>query len=172
MCHKIFHPYLTTLFFCILHSSTPQCPHLKTLCASLAMCHALLLQNCLRIRSVLTSSSSHVVVNLLAPHYHPSTFDTIHNMLNGYNIFPSFPWPTFQQWHWSPHNMDINNPWFMVLKSEKDIISYQFVASKSLIIILKSSTYSHQCILLLLCLIDFTKNSSFCDVLFLYNCTL
>ena len=30
----------------------------------IAMCHALLLQNCLRIKSVLTSSSSHIIVNL------------------------------------------------------------------------------------------------------------
>ena len=30
----------------------------------LAMCHALLLQNCLRIKSILTSSSSHIIVNL------------------------------------------------------------------------------------------------------------
>ena len=87
---KFSHPYLTMLLFCILHSSTPQCPHVQIFCASLAMCHALLLQNCLRIKSPLTSSSSHVIVNLPTPNYHPSTFDTICNTLTSYTIFPSF----------------------------------------------------------------------------------
>ena len=35
------------------------------------------------------------------------------------HIFPCFSWPTSRQWHWSPHNRDINNPWFLVLTSGK-----------------------------------------------------
>ena len=62
----------------------------KIFCASSALCHALLFQNCLRIKSVLTSSSFCVVVNLLPPNYYISIFDTICNMLNGYTIFPNF----------------------------------------------------------------------------------
>ena len=116
MSHEIIPSIFNLTLFCILYSSTSQCPHLQFFCASF---YTLLLPNCFRIKSVLTSSSSHVVVNLLAPNYNPSTFDTIHNMLNGYNIFPSFPWHNFQQWHWSPHNTDINNPQFMVLDSRK-----------------------------------------------------
>ena len=88
-------PYLTMLLFCILHSSTPQCPYLQIFCACLAMCHTLLLQNCLRIKSVLTSSSSHVVLILPTPNYHPSTLDTIHNTLTGYTIFSKFPMTHF-----------------------------------------------------------------------------
>ena len=89
--HEIFPSIFNLTLFCILHSSTPQCPHLQIFCASLDICHALLLQNCLRIKSVLTSSSSHAVVNLPTPNYHPSTFDTICNMLTGYTIFSRFP---------------------------------------------------------------------------------
>ena len=87
--HEIFPSIFNHALFCILHSITPQCPHLQIFCTSLAKCHTLLHQNCLRIKSVLTLSSSHVNVNLPTPNYHPSTFDTIHNMLNGYTIFPS-----------------------------------------------------------------------------------
>ena len=135
------------------------------------MCHALLLQNCLRINS---QYSPHPVPISLwiwkTPNYHPSTFDTIRNMLTGYTIFPSFPQPTFWQWHWSPHNMDINNSsingsWF-----RKEVISYQFIASKSLVIMPNFSAYLHQCILFLLCLIDFNTNSNLCNVLFFYDC--
>ena len=84
------HPYLTTLCFAFYTPAHHTALICKFFCASLAICHALLLQNCLRIKSALTSSSSHVVVNLLPPNHHPSTFDTIHNMLNGYTIFPNF----------------------------------------------------------------------------------
>ena len=91
-------------------------------------------------------------------------------MLTGYTIFPSFLWPTFWQWHWSPHNRDINNPSIHGSQFRKDVISYWFVASKSLVIVPNFGTYLHQCVLFLLCLINFNTNSNFCDVLFLYDC--
>ena len=58
MSDENFPSILNHALFCILHSSMPQCPHLQIFCACLAMCHALLLQNYLRIKSVLMSSSS------------------------------------------------------------------------------------------------------------------
>ena len=134
------------------------------------MCHTLLPQNCLRINS--QYSPCPVPVSLWTwqtQTYHPSTFDTICNMLTDYTNFPKFPQPSFQQWHWSPHNMDMNNSSIHGSQFRKEAISYQFIASKSLVIILISV---HTCIdvsYFLLCLIDFNTLSNLCDVLFFYN---
>ena len=92
-------------------------------------------------QSVLTLSSSHVILTLKGPNYQPGTLDTLHTMLIGHTTFPSFLHPTSWQWHWSPHNVDINNSsihgsWF-----RKEVISYQFIMSKSLIIMPDFSMY-------------------------------
>ena len=98
-------------------------------------------------QTVLTLSSSHVVVTLASPNYQPSTLDIFCITLIGHTTFPSFPHPTSQQWHWSPHNVDIYNSqihgsWFM-----EHIISYHFVMSKSCIFGMFSAYNLHQWIL-------------------------
>ena len=92
---KFSHSYLTTHF--VLYFK-PQHTMMHSICdfsvqISNVSC-SITSKNCFRIKSVLTLSSSHVVANLPTPNYHPSTFDTICNMLTGYTIFPSFLQPT------------------------------------------------------------------------------
>ena len=53
--------------------------------------HSITQNNCLKIKSVLTSSSSHGNMDLHPPIYHSSTFDTIHDMQIVCSTFPSFP---------------------------------------------------------------------------------
>ena len=66
-----------------------------------------------------------------APNYHPSTLDTLCAMLIGQTTFPSFLHPTFWQWHWCPHNMDIYNSQIHGSQFREYVISYCFVMSKS-----------------------------------------
>ena len=112
------------------------------------MCHTLLLQNCIRINSQYSLHPAPISLwTWQTPNYHPSTFDTIYNTLTGYTTFPGFLQPTFRQWHWSPHNVDNNNSLIHGSHFKKEVISYQLVASKSLVIIPHFCISLHQCIL-------------------------
>ena len=115
-------------------------------------------------QSVLTSSSSHVILSLTSPNYQPSTLDTLCTMLVGHTTFPSFLHPTFRQWHWSPHNVDINNSSIHGSQFRKEVISYWYIVSKSLIIMPDFSMYLYQCILFLLYLIDFSMIFNLCNM--------
>ena len=82
-------------------------------------------------QTVPTSSSSHVVLTLASPNYQLSKLDTFHIMLIGHTTFPSFLHPTSQQWHWSPHNVDINNSQIHGSQFREHVLSYHFIISKS-----------------------------------------
>ena len=104
--------------------------------------------NCIRIDSQYSPHSVPMLLWLFqTPNYHPSTPDTLHTMLIGHTTSPSFPCPTFGQWHWSPHNVDINNSLIHGSWFRKEVVSYWFIVSKSLVIIPNFSISLHQCIL-------------------------
>ena len=124
-------------------------------------------------QSVLTLSSSHVALTLMSPKLSSKhTWHTSHHA-DWPHYFPGFLHPIFGQWHWYPHNVDIENIINILLKHSnwqkrefpwwgnvdinnslihgswfrKEVLSYQFIASKSLIIIPNFSISLHQCIL-------------------------
>ena len=74
------------------------------------------------------------------------TWHTLHQLI-GHTTFPRFLHPTFRQWHWCPHNVDINNSSIHGSRFRKEVVSYQFFVSKSLVIIANFSISLHQCIL-------------------------
>ena len=129
--------------------------------------------NCIRIDSHYSPLPVPISLWLLqAPNYHPSTLDTLCTMLIGHITLHSFPHPTFWQWYWSPHKVDINNSLIHGSWFRKEVISYQFIVSKSLIIMPDFSIYLYQCILfyyILLILARFPNSAMF---LFLYDCVL
>ena len=52
-------------------------------------------------------------------------------MLIGHTAFLSLLWPTFWQWHWSPHHMDIYNSQIHGSWFGKQVISHCIIMSKS-----------------------------------------
>ena len=107
-----------------------------------------IISNCIRIDRQYSPHPVPMSFWLLqAPNYHPSTLDTLHTLLIGHTTFPSFSHPTFQQWHWSPHKVDINNSLIHGSRFRKEVISYWFIVSKSLIIMPDFSINLYQCIL-------------------------
>ena len=82
-------------------------------------------------QAVLTSSSFHVVLTLEKSNIPQACLDTLCQMFIGCTTFPSFPWPTFQQCHWSPHHVDIYNSQIHGSQFRKQVISYCFILSKS-----------------------------------------
>ena len=104
--------------------------------------------NCIRIDSQYSPCPVPMSLWLLwAPNYHPGTPDTLCTMLIGHTTFPRFQHPIFRQWHWSPYNVDINNSSIYGSWFRKEVISYWFIASTSLIIMPNFSISLHQCIL-------------------------
>ena len=85
--------------------------------------------------AVLTSSSFYVVLTLEKFNIPQACLDTLWQMLIGHTTFPSFPWPTFWQCHWSPHHVDIYNSQIHGSQFRKQVILYHFVLSKSPILI-------------------------------------
>ena len=120
---KLSHPYLTLLCLHFLKFVIAPAHHrAHILNFSMQSFTLYYVQIASELSQVLTSSSSHGIMNLLcSKNYHPSTFDTICHLLTGYSIF-------FQVSHnplsgndigLHPHSMDINNPQFMVLDTRK-----------------------------------------------------
>ena len=92
MFYEIFHLIFNHTLFWTSHfifaPTTSQDPHFYLF----ASFHALLPQhNCLRIKSVLTLSSSHGDMDCYPPIYYSSAFDIICNMWIGYSTFSKFP---------------------------------------------------------------------------------
>ena len=82
----------------------------ETLCTSFRKCYAILPQ----IAWELTVSTHLIQSPYCFDSYKPQII--IHAHLTHFALcwlttllFPSFPRPTFWQWHWSPHKVDINN---------------------------------------------------------------
>ena len=98
-------------------------------------------------QAVLTSSSSHVVLTLEISNTPQACLDTLCKLLIGHTTFPSFLQPTFQQLHWSPYHMDINNSSIHGSRIRKWIISHHFIMSKSPTFVHDFSIYLYQCIL-------------------------
>ena len=129
MCiHEHFsHPYSHHAIF-----TSPTPAHYNTLYSSwknfmnkLRQMSLSITSNCIRIDSQYSPHPVPMSLWLLqALNYHPSTPDMLQTMLIGNTTFPSFPHPTFWQWHWSLHNIYINNSsihgsWF-----REEVISY------------------------------------------------
>ena len=109
--------------------------------------------------TVLTSSSPHVVLTLTSPNYQPSTLDRFCTMLIGHTTFPSFPHPTFWQWHWYPDNVDIYKFQIHGSPFRKYVVWYHFVMSKSCIFGNVFCTYLYQWILFYLIQLIMTQFS-------------
>ena len=130
------------------HTTTHSIAFRNTLWMSLDKCHAILPQiaseltvNTHLVQSPYRSNSSKPQIVIQA---HLTYFCT---MLISHTTLPGFPHPTFRQWHWSPDDVDINNSLIHGSQFRKEVVSYWFIVSKSLVIIPNFSISLHQCIL-------------------------
>ena len=172
---------LTNFFFCVfhlyLHLAILHLPFQPITVQSIAFRKNLIYQfrnvshyitsNCIRIDK---QYSPHPVSMSFwlwqSPIICQAHLDTLHTMLIGHTTFSGFPHPTFHQWHWSPYNVDFNNSLIHGSRFRKEVISHQFVMSKSLIFMSDFSTYMYQCILM-----DYNMIFNLCKVsIYLWSC--
>ena len=146
----VFHPYLHLAILHILFQpiTVQLIDFRKNLMYQFRNVSCYITTNCTRIDKQYSPHPVPMSFWLLkAPIIHQACLDTLCTMLIGHTTFPNFLHSTFQQWHWSPHNVDINNSSIHGSQFRKEVISHQFVMSKSLIFVPDFSIYLYKCIL-------------------------